>query len=336
MSRQSFISWTLICSIATTLLARAVPALADDAPSNEAAVDERRTQAKSKYEQGAAAYAAGHYKDAVDLFLSADHLASSAPLSFNIARAYEKLGDDSSALRWYRDYLRRSPAASNAPAVRDLVVSLAHSLQNKGVQQVSVLSSPVGATVTIDDQAVGVTPWTGDLAPGQHHLLLTERGYADSVSDFSLVADQPLDLSFHLVPQSTAPAAPAAAATPQVVTPSGTSEAKTGPGTRLGVWPWVTLGASAAAFGGALTFELLRRSAQTEAKNEVTQLGYQDRLDAEQSRQTTARVFLGVGGGLLAAGSVMAIIDARARSHATSAGLVCLPDGCAIAARGRF
>ena len=76
-------------------------------------MEQRRSLAKSKYQQGAEAYAAGHFKDAVDLFLAADQLANSATLSFNIARAYEKLHDDAGALRWYRDYLRRSPNANH-------------------------------------------------------------------------------------------------------------------------------------------------------------------------------------------------------------------------------
>ena len=91
----------LALSMAATVLIWQSSGVADapsvDVPSDEAVMEQRRVQAKDKYQQGAAAYAASRYKDAVDLFLSADHLAPSAPLSFNIARAYEKLGDDSDA-----------------------------------------------------------------------------------------------------------------------------------------------------------------------------------------------------------------------------------------------
>src|SRR5258706_6012598 len=125
---------------AVTLWGLLVPCLAsadEVAASDEAGAEQRRTDAKTKYQQGAQAYNAGHFKDAVDFFLAADHLAPSAPLSFNIARAYEKLGDDSGALRWYRDYLRRNSSAGNAESVRALIATLAASLQKKGVQQVT-------------------------------------------------------------------------------------------------------------------------------------------------------------------------------------------------------
>ena len=179
----------------------AAPGAAADSPSDEAVIEQRRAEAKQKYQQGAEAYAAGHYKDAVDYFLAADRIAPSAPLSFNIARAYEKLGDGSGALRWYRDYLRRNPSAANADTVRAGIAALAAALAKKGVQQVTVLSSPDGATVAVDDQPVGVAPWTGELAPGKHHLLLTRRGYVDAERDIELQAGEPLDVTVRLEQQ---------------------------------------------------------------------------------------------------------------------------------------
>src|SRR5688572_9276776 len=94
----------VFCSLPALSFADANPAPSSDAPSKE-----RVAEAKARYEAGARAYAEQRYKDAVDLFLEADRIVSSAPLSFNIARAYEKLGDSSGALAFYRDYLRRDP-----------------------------------------------------------------------------------------------------------------------------------------------------------------------------------------------------------------------------------
>lgn len=328
--------WLLAVTLSSPLLPRV--ANADSAPaSDEASAEQRRNEAKAKYQQGAEAYSAGHYKDAVDLFLAADHLAPSAPLSFNIARAYEKLGDDSGALRWYRDYVRRNPTAANADSVHALITQLASSLQKKGVQQLTVLSSPPGATVTIDDQPLGVTPWTGELSPGPHHALITQRGYVDAAHDFSLSPSEPLDLSVRLQ-QQLEPSAPVASAQPTPVQnqKSVASQPAASRGPKLGLVPWVTLGAGVAALGGALTFELLRRSSEQDAKAQLTQLGYQDRLQSEQSRQTSARVFLGIGGALVVAGGVMLLIDGGATHHPASAGLYCVPETCGVTARGRF
>ena len=322
--------WCCVLSVATLSLSTPAGA-APDSPSGDSSVDARREEAKTKYEEGAQAYAAGHFKDAVDLFLAADHLVPSTPLSFNIARAYEKLGDDAGALRWYRDYLRRSPDPKNVESVRALIVTLAQSLQRKGVQQITVLTNPAGATVAVDDQPLGVTPWTGEMAPGTHHLLLSARGYADAQRELVLAADVPLEVSVGLTPQT---ATPVPATSPGSAARSGSPPRPAA--RKLGVLPWITLGAGAASLGAALTFELLRRSKESETKGQVIQISYQQGLQAEQSRQTSARIFLGAGGALLAAGGLMWLFDRPAAARSPSAGLVCVPGLCGVSARGQF
>jgi tetratricopeptide (TPR) repeat protein len=292
--------------------------------SMETGQDERRASARARYQQGADAYSAGRYKDAVDLFLEADQLSPSAPLSFNVARAYEHIGDDAGALRWYRDYLRRAPTAENAADVHAIVDALALTLAKKGVQQLTVLSTPAGATVSVDGAPRGVTPWTGELNPGKHKLLLTYRGYTDERRAVTLSATEPRDISVQLE-QSTAP--------------SGVAEPKAEEsGPRLGPVPWLSMGVGAAALGAALAFEVSRRSAESDAKQETTQLGYQSRLETEQSRQTAARVLAAVGGGLVVVGGVMLLLDTprTPRSSSASAGFVCMPHLCAVSAGSSF
>lgn len=305
-------------------------ASAEESPSQEAAVDQRRSQARQKYEAGAEAYTRGRYKDAVDWFLEADRLAPSAPLSFNVARAYERLGDASSALRWYRDYLRRSPAAPNESSVRDTIRALAAALARKGLQQVTILSTPAGATVTVDGQPSGVTPWTADLVPGKHHVLLTYRGRMDQERTIDVGPTEPLDVSVELPPA----AAVVAAAAPIASVPAPATRVEQGPG--LGVWPWVTLGAGAATLSAALTFEVLRRSAEDDAESSSVQVEFQSAVDSMESRKATARVLAGVGGALVVAGAVLLVVDIAGRHPATSVGLVCVPPACSVSARGRF
>lgn len=326
---------------------------ADAAPSDEAVSEARRNEAKAKYQAGVESYEKHRYKQAVDLFLEADKLAPSAPLSFNIGRAYERLGDDTSALRWYRDYLRRSASAPNAPEVRELVGKLAAALAKRGVQQVTVLSLPSGATVNIDDQAVGVTPWTGELAPGKHHLFVTSRGHADIERDIELQASEPLDVSLRLeaatqpaaasaspsVAPSAAPASPTTA--PMVpltgpVSPAAPAASNKDSAPHFGAWPWISAGVGAAALGGALAFELLRRSAEDDAKSESVQVDFQSALDRMESRKTTARILLGVGGVALATGAVLFVVDRSRRSPPARVGFSCLPGGCALSAEGTF
>ncbi len=304
--------------------------------------DAQREEAKNRYQEGAAAYRKGQFKDAVDLFLEADRLAPSAALSFNIARAYEKLGDASNALRWYRDYLRRDPEASDRATVEQIVHKLEEKLKSKGVMQLTVLSQPKGATVVVDDRPVGVTPWTGDLAPGKHVVALRQRGFADTERQIELSAEHAQDLSVRLVP---APESVAKPATPvpekSSVARSPKPQADTGSREAPGVGPltWVTLGASVGALGAAGVFEWLRRDAEDEAREATTQVAYGDAFDTMQSRQTTARVLGGVGGALAVAGAVMLVIDLTSggsETGPTTASLRCGDSGCWLTTAGRF
>jgi tetratricopeptide (TPR) repeat protein len=299
----------------------------------------RRSEAETRYEQGAAAYREKRYKDAIDLFLEADVLAPSSALSFNIARAYEKIGDAKNALRWYRDYLRRQPDAEDEDEVARTIEKYEAALSAKGVQQITVLSEPAGATLRVDRRPVGVTPWTGELAPGTHELELSLRGYADTQRSIELLADKSQDARFRLVPRAAAPAtvpenaigAPPAA---PALAPSRNDHAVVA-SSKVQPATYIVLGAGAATLAAAGAFELARRSAESDARNEDIQVDYADALERMQRYQTTARVVGGVGAAILITGGVLLVLD-LSRSKSVSVGGACVVPGCWVTARGSF
>lgn len=292
MTARSFPSAALLLGASLFANHALADATAPSSAGSASPAPARRDLAKAKYQQGVEAYQAEHYAEAVRLFLEADSIAPSAALSYNIARAYEKLSDDAQTLRWYRNYLRLSPRAANADEVQKYVRTLSAALAKKGIQQLTVLSTPSGATLTIDGNPVGVTPLTLELPPGKHSALLSARGYVDVVTDFQLTAAAPLDLPV------TLPAAPAA--------PAPVEGAR-----RFGIVPWVTLGAAAACLGGAVVFEMSRRSAESSAENQVVQLDYERDVDRMNNRQTGARVLLGVGSALAVTGAALLVFNTR-------------------------
>ena len=332
----------LSCLLCVASAAHAQGNAAPPDPTSEAG---KRAEGKARYERGAEAYSAGRFKDAIELFLQADALAPSAALSFNIARAYEKIGDDASSLQWYRDFKRRAPDAKNGPEVDERIHALEAALAKKGVQQLTVLSRPLGATVIVDDQPLGVTPYTGQLPPGSHKIVLSLRGYADSEQKVDLPADHARQLDVPLVPGGKAAepspgGAPGAGSAPASAAPDGAAPPKHDSQTKFGVLPWVGLGAGAAVLGGSLGFELARRSAEKDARNDHTQVGYKEKLDSMHSRQTAARVLAAVGGALAVTGGTLLVIELSSRDSSGEApaqlGLGCLPGGCSVAWKGQF
>jgi tetratricopeptide (TPR) repeat protein len=314
-----------------------LPSARADGPSAEATAEARRSEAKAKFQEGVTAFGERRYQDAVRAFQHADAIQPSAALSFNIARAFERLDDTRAALRWYRDYLRRDPQAANAAQVQVRVGELAAKLAQRGVQQLSVLSTPEGASVVIDQRPAGVTPLTTELAPGVHHLTLRAAGYRDLETDITLEARTPRDFNLTLALPG---AAPAAAASPSAVNateprnstaPAASSDRQVRP---FGVVPWVLLGAGSASMLGALGFELGRRSAENAAES-APQRSYEGHFETMQSRQTTARVLLGVGGALLVTGGALLVLNTP-KASATKVALGCVGASCAVVAQGRF
>jgi hypothetical protein len=303
-------------------------ARAETAPSR--APEELRQQAKASYDQGVAAYNAGRFAEAVELFLAADRTVPSAALSFNVARAYEQLKETALALRFYRDYQRREvgPPNANTEAATLRIAALERVLMESGVQQVTVVSAPTGASLSIDGKVLGVTPWTGELTPGAHRLSLTSTGYEVTLRQFELPAAHALELRVPLAPRVVVPSASPAA--PPLRTGSAAPASESAQAKGFGPWPFVALGAGGVALLAAGGLELSRRSAESDGETpELPQIAYKDRLDAVHARATAARVLVAVGGALSVTGGVLFFLDpARRQKQRQSAAFACDARSC--------
>jgi tetratricopeptide (TPR) repeat protein len=321
-------------------------ARADD-PQDPSAAQARAQTAEMSHRAGVAAFAKGHYQDAIDLFLEANRLQPSAALSFNVARCYERLHDVSNELRWYRDYLRRSDGAKDTEQVARIIARLEERLAQKGVQQVTIASSPGGATVLIDGTPVGVSPWTGDLAPGGHAVELTLRGFDDLSQHFDLPRDHALDIELALArgrsPAETPPSAVArshpvvktrVAPLPTTVRAPPNAE-EDSLSTTVG---WMALGTGGATLGGALVLELLRRGAEQDAQHEPRQIQFAQDVQRMRSLQTVARVLGGVGATLALVGGTLLVVSAGESEHGPSSkvALSCVPSRCRASLTGTF
>ena len=331
-----------VWSLVTLALAMAILFIAPFARGAEG-----DNSAKTLFENGARAYQEGRDEDAVDLFLKAYALDPQPELLYNTAQAYERLGDIRNALRCYRDYLRQGPSAQDRSFVETRVSNLERRLREQGVQHVSVFTTPAGATVVLDGTEVGKTPWTGEAPSGRHVVILRLAGYVEEKKDL-LLTDRAIDLDVTLSvpPQGSAatpvaPVVPGSAATPMAPpnqTPTALPEPEpetTSHGLKaIRPWTWAALGVGVAALGGSLTFEFLRKGAESDAENAPTQISYHDQYETMKGRQTAARVLLGVGAAGVVAGGVLLYFD-LSRGHASDAkpavGAGCGPRLCGAA-----
>jgi len=295
-----------------------------------------RVEAIRKYQEGSKAFEEKRYKDAIDLFLEADSFVSSAALAYNTSVAYEAMGDASSALRWAREYLRRAPTADDRAHVQKTIDRLEIRLKEKGVQQVTIASTPLGATVLVDDRPMGVTPWTGDLRPGNHRVELRLLGYQRTQQVFDLRPDRSLDVAITLTTEEKVEASPKA--TPPggvlpVVKPTDNKSADA-----LTVVGVVTLAAGALGLGAAIGLEVARAGAEADAREAELQVDAADKLATMEDLQLGARVAIGVGGGLALAGGTLLVVGLVSREPETAPLVTggCSNLGCMFGLRGRF
>jgi tetratricopeptide (TPR) repeat protein len=322
----------LVLVVGLWALSLALPCFAQEPP----AAPPVGGAAQASLEQGISAYQQGRYRAAVEHFKEADRLAPSGRLSFNIALAYDKMNDSPNALAAYRDYLRRVPEAENASDTSVRIAELELALQKSGVQQLSVFSRPRGASVFIDGVVRGATPWTGELPPGRHELLLRMSGHLDEHQEFELPPRHAIDLDVALAPVPPPASSPVAQSqsvpsTPTQDVPAATFENKPR------WWTWALFGGSAALLLGAGAFEVARQGAEQDAIDARENPDTWDHYDSMQSRKIMARVLLGMGlvaGGIGGLSLYLDLNDSSEGRH--SVAVACDVQTCAAVARGRW
>ena len=226
--------------------APAQPALAAPLKSEpEGPEAEGKVRAQAIFEQAVAAYKDGRYFEAVELFLETNRIYPDSKLCFNVARAYEGLGNSAGALRYYREYLRRTPTAADRTEVEASVRQLELAVSQKGMQQMSVFSTPDAAVLSIDGHPIALTPWTGETWPGKHRLTATRTGYLEAQQIVELAPHRSIDVQIELRPEPP----PRAAAPPA-------AELRPESGRGVGVLTVATLAAGAVLLGSALAVEL--------------------------------------------------------------------------------
>lgn len=296
------------------------------APAQSGAAATARDVSREKFQEGVRAFEAGRYKDALDALLEADRALHMPVFSYNIAITYDAMGDVASALRWYRGYLRELPTAEDRADTSKRISALESALEQRGIQQVTVLSRPDGATVSVDGNPVGVTPWTGELHPGRHRIALTMSGRQSIEKLFDLQAHRSQDVSIDLPPATQAASSSA---------PDAKVDTNEQGGAKVRPLTIVTLAAGGVVLGAALGFEVARAGAVDSAKK-APQVDYRDELDKAQSYQTTARVLAAVGGALVVGGGVLLALDLTRSPEASTVEVGYTGSGFFVSKRGVF
>lgn len=266
---------------------------------------EAPSEARRLYEQGAESFRAGRYWQAVDFFRRADAISAEPELEFNIALAYEEMKDAPGALEAYRSYLRRAPESGDRAEVERHIHRLEQELGALGIQQVSVVTEPPGATIFVDGKARGVSPWTGEIPLGRHQLLAELRGYGDAGTTITASPDRALDVNLVLEEKNSRRDEAAVDSGRAEDQPEARGMSRVRPAT------WVLLGIGGASLIGAVGYEFARAGAREDEHNASTDMAREDERVRAESHQTASHLLLGVGSVALLSGGAFLYFDLK-------------------------
>jgi tetratricopeptide (TPR) repeat protein len=162
-------------------------------------------EARQHFQEGLRFYDQGKWADAVGEFEAAKKLHPSAQLDYNIARAYDRMGDWQHALDGYRRYIDAEAFAADASAVRTRIEELKLKLKPAGPEPglVRVDSTP-SADVRVDDErgeVLGATPLSLQLPAGAHVVYLRQAGWLPISKGFTVGKGETVQLQLSLLPE---------------------------------------------------------------------------------------------------------------------------------------
>jgi tetratricopeptide (TPR) repeat protein len=146
-----------------------------------ARADNLADEAELQFEIGADRYKTGDFRGALEHFLASNRLAPNRNVVFNIARAYEQLGENPDAYRYYTQALAGETDAAAQQRISDAIARI-----EPLVAVLDIETDPPGATVYIarrDLGARGNAPLTIGLAPGQYAVLADMPGYESAQTE---------------------------------------------------------------------------------------------------------------------------------------------------------
>ena len=206
MRRPGLLIGTVVCTcLGATLLATPAEAQRksrrqrhkEEQEAQRLAAQEQQAQAQEARElfhKGQVAYQQGDYDTAIQSWTRAYDLDPRPLLQFNLAQAYERLGQIEQAVTSFEVYLRDADAEDLYQAdARARVAALRTRLENTGVV---IKGGPRGARLTVDGQDWGVLPRPDHvpLKPGEHRIRAELKGYQPFTSVVVVTAGKQIEV----------------------------------------------------------------------------------------------------------------------------------------------
>ncbi|HEY0467484.1 MAG TPA: PEGA domain-containing protein [Polyangiaceae bacterium] len=173
----------------------AAPAATPSAPSAEVL-----KEAGERYARGLALYGDGEFLLALVEFERAYQLSNNYKVLYNIGQVRIQLGRYAKAKEALEDYLKAGGA--NLSAERSQAVNKDLATLAERTASLNVVTSEVGADISLDGKVIGTSPLTAPLVvdAGEHNLVLHKSGFYHAAQSVTLAGHDQLELKVELKP----------------------------------------------------------------------------------------------------------------------------------------
>ena len=305
-------------------------------PASAQAPEDLR-EARVAIENGTDHFRAERYQRAVTEFRTALAVLREPGLIWNIARAYEELGDVRNALHYFQELVDKFPADGSTAEAKARIDKLKPRLPGSLVVD---CGAHANAQLRVDGRPAECGKRIGLLKPGEHALEASNPERGTWKATVTIGADMKHELQVPWDQASKIESAPVAVATnaaPRNPRQPATAEPNPAPAASQGVpASALALGGGGLMLLGSAVFAALaaRADKQTyEVRGETKPVPeILDQHSTAESHQTTSLVLLGVGVAASAAGALL-WWSASDSAPPLSAALTPLPGGAAVVLR---
>src|SRR6478735_9099060 len=190
----------LALSASQTAWAQAEAPAAPGPAASSAPSPEVLKEAGERYARGLALYGDGEFLLALVEFERAYQLSNNYKVLYNIGQVRMQLARYAKAKEALEEYLKlggTSLSAERTQAVNKDLATLA-----ERTASLSIVSSEVGADISLDGKVIATSPLTAPLIvdAGEHNLVLHKAGFYDAAQSVTLAGHDQLELKIELKP----------------------------------------------------------------------------------------------------------------------------------------
>jgi hypothetical protein len=261
---------------------------------------------KALFERAEAQFRAGDYGAAVALFKEADRQRVTPEVAFDLAKCFEKLGDDAYTTYYYRLYMKRAPSAPDTLEVAEKVGTALAKAEADG-QGFLELDAPRATAVTVEGRVFPEPPVALFLPPGEYEVSADFPGGRRTMM-VHIVTGRTETVSFEPLQP---PLVPMENALPAELLAKG-YDAPQGPApSKLRIASYATAGAGVAMLIAGLALGLASGgdASRLSSDRSLTVSEAQGLADAANGKATAANVLFGVGGAAIAGGALMFVFS---------------------------